>query len=83
QRITQAERLQAAEDHLASALSDIQRLQRSEPAVQLQTPYRLLQAIRSEIEQHQQDCRQKQAQQHQLAAELASATTRLTGQSQA
>ncbi|MDP2504500.1 SbcC/MukB-like Walker B domain-containing protein [Oceanobacter sp. 3_MG-2023] len=83
QRITQAERLQAAEDHLASARSDIQRLQRSEPAVQLQTPYRLLQAIRSEIEQHQQDCRQKQAQQHQLAAELASATTRLTGQSQA
>jgi DNA repair protein SbcC/Rad50 len=83
QKITCQQRLETAKNRQIAAAPDLLRLQQSEPAVQLNAPFLLLNATREQVGQSQALYRDKQLQVHHLAGHLQIATQELAQQTAA
>tara|TARA_R110000868_G_scaffold4171_6_gene25858 strand:+ start:3690 stop:7433 length:3744 start_codon:yes stop_codon:yes gene_type:complete len=79
-KTTNTKRLQAAKAQQTAAEPEMQRLQQSEPAVQLNTPFTLLSATREQVEQSQALCREKQAQEQTLTTQMTTAAEQFAQQ---
>jgi DNA repair protein SbcC/Rad50 len=83
QKITCQQRLETAKNRQIAAAPDLLRLQQSEPAVQLNAPFLLLNSTREQVGQSQALYRDKQLQVHNLAEHLQVATHELAQQTTA